>query len=103
MTSGLVALAYGILGFVAGIPSYEFDNGRSLLKLSAVSIVGLLFATLVRVLVGLLVENYATLVAIAYVLLPMLTMGIPSVFLLTPVLARVWHILVNRFTMLSTR
>ncbi|MHA1246101.1 MAG: ECF transporter S component [Candidatus Thorarchaeota archaeon] len=97
VTMGLTAASYGILGFVVGLASYSFENGRSLLKLSILSAVGLVLAVLVIVLTGLTVEGYATLVAIAYVLLPLLTTGLPSVLFLTPLFARLWFEFVKRF------
>jgi|GEM_PF-6501956 len=97
VTMGLTPASYGILGFVVGLASYSFENGRSLLKLSILSAVGLVLAVLVIVLMGLTVEGYATLVAIAYVLLPLLTTGLPSVLFLTPLFARLWFEFAKRF------
>ena len=97
VTMGLTAASYGILGFVVGLASYSFENGRFLLKLSILSAVGLVLAVLVIVLTGLTVEGYAALVAIAYVLLPLLTTGLPSVLFLTPLFARLWFEFAKRF------
>jgi len=91
VTMTLPALAYGIMGFIVGLASYEFNRGRSLAKLSILSLVGYTFTILLVIVFGLLVEDYSVLAAIAFSLLPMLTVGIPTVILLTPVLARIWH------------
>jgi len=56
--------------------------------------VGLAFTLLLVVVIGLLLGDVAILVGIAFVLLPQLTLGLPSVFLLTPIFARIWYILV---------
>ena len=91
VTLTLPALAYGIMGLIVGLASYDLANGRSLVKLSLLSTVGFVFTALLVVVIGLFVEGYAALVGIAFVLLPNLTSGIPTVLLLTPVFARIWH------------
>jgi len=97
VTMTLPALSYGVLGFVVGLASYELNNGKSLLKLSILSVIGMVFTTLLVVMIGLIVEGYATLVALGFVMLPLLTVGIPSVLLLTPLLARTWHYFMTMF------
>jgi len=97
LTGGIVSftlygVAFGALGLVAGIPSYDFTSGRSLAKLSILSVIGLIFAALISAIIGLFVEQVATLVAIGFQLLPLLTIGLPTVILLTPLFARFWDI-----------
>ncbi|MHA2423548.1 MAG: hypothetical protein ACXAEF_02100 [Candidatus Thorarchaeota archaeon] len=87
----LYGLAIGVLGLIVGIGNYEITNGRSLAKISVMSVIGLSFTALLTAVFGIFVEGVATLVVIAFQLLPLLTLGLPSVFLLTPLFARVWH------------
>ncbi len=89
----LYGLALGVMGFIVGFANYDFTKGRSLAKLSALSAVGLIFAILLTVLVGLFVEHLAILVVIGFQLLPLLTLGLPTVIVLTPLFARFWQIL----------
>ncbi len=89
----LPAFAYGVLGLVTGMASYNFSNGRSLGKLSILSAIGLVFTALLLVTIGLLVEHTSVLAGLGFVLLPLLTTGLPSVILMTPVLARIWIVL----------
>ena len=101
LTGGIVAftlygVAFGALGLVSGIPSYDFKSGRSLAKLSILSMIGLVFTALISAIIGLFVEQVATLVAIGFQLLPLLTIGLPTVVLLTPLFARFWDILSAR-------
>lgn len=98
VTFTLYGVAYGILGLVTGLASYDFTNGRSLAKLSILSVIGMVFTALLYTVIGLFVEQVAVLVAIGFQLLPLLTFGIPSVFLLTPLFARAWLILSSRIT-----
>ncbi|MHA1614095.1 MAG: hypothetical protein ACTSYJ_04575, partial [Candidatus Thorarchaeota archaeon] len=90
---GLPCLAYGVLGLIVGLTTYDFTVGRSLAKMSILSMVGLAFTLMLVVVIGLLLGDVAILVGIAFVLLPQLTLGLPSVFLLTPIFARIWYIL----------
>ena len=101
VTMTLPALAYGIMGFIVGLASYEFSRGRSLAKLSILSLVGYTFTILLVIVFGLLVEDYSILAAIAFSLLPMLTVGIPTVILLTPVLARIWYLIAFKIKTLN--
>ncbi|MHA2068306.1 MAG: hypothetical protein ACXABY_28420 [Candidatus Thorarchaeota archaeon] len=87
----LYGVAIGVLGLITGIASYDLIRGRSLAKLSLMSMIGLVFTILLTVVFGLLVERIATLAAIGFQLLPLLTMGIPTVILLTPLFARIWQ------------
>ncbi|MFW9800034.1 MAG: ECF transporter S component [Candidatus Thorarchaeota archaeon] len=87
------ALAFGMLGLVVGLASYDLASGRSLAKLSLMSVIGLVFTVLLTVAVGLMVERVATIVALGFQLAPLLTIGLPSVILLTPLLARLWHVI----------
>lgn len=86
-------LAYGVLGFIVGLLSYDLSNGHSLMKLSILSAVGLVVTTLLTLVIGLTVEKITIIVEIGFIVLPLLTIGIPSVILLTPLYARLWHIL----------
>ncbi len=96
-TMTLPSAAFGVLGFIVGLATYDLANGRSLIKLSILSAIGFIFTVLLLVVIGLVVEEYATLVAMGFVLLPELTLGLPSVLLLTPVLGRLWHAFMLRF------
>ena len=93
VTFTLYGVAFGALGLVSGIPSYDLTSGRSLAKMSLISVVGLIFTALITTVIGLFVERVATIVAIGFQLLPLLTIGVPTVILLTPLFARFWHIL----------
>lgn len=98
LSGGIVAfsmygVAIGFLGLIVGLLTYDFTSGRSLAKLSILSAIGLIFAALITTVVGLFVEQVAVLVAIGLQLLPMLTIGLPTVMLLTPLFARLWYIL----------
>ncbi len=95
VTSTLPALAYGVLGFLVGLAKYDFANGRSLAKLAALSSVGFLVTALLVTVFGLMVEGAATLAVIGFVMLPLITLGLPTAFFLTPVLARSWHALMS--------
>ncbi|MHA2395432.1 MAG: hypothetical protein ACXAC0_01905 [Candidatus Thorarchaeota archaeon] len=97
LTGGIVSytlygVAFGALGLVSGLPNYDFASGRSLAKLSILSVIGLIFTALITAVIGLFVEHVATLVAIGFQLLPLLTIGLPTVILLTPLFARFWDI-----------
>ncbi|TFG13494.1 hypothetical protein EU537_06410 [Candidatus Thorarchaeota archaeon] len=96
VTLTLPAMAFGVTGFVVGMASYRFDTGRSLAKLSVLSMIGFVFTTLLVVVIGLIVEGYATMAAIGFVMLPMLTLGLPSAFLLPPILAAGWQVITSK-------
>lgn len=87
----LYGVAIGVLGLIAGLPSYDLAEGRSLAKLSFVSLIGLVFTALLTAVFGLFVERIASIAAIGFQLLPTLTKGIPTVILLPPLFARIWH------------
>ena len=91
VTMTLPGIAYGVLGLIVGLSSYDFTNGRSLLKLSILSIVGFTFTVLLGVVVGITVEGYSIMAALAFSMLPLLTMGLLTLFFLTPVVARIGH------------
>jgi energy-coupling factor transport system substrate-specific component len=91
----LYGVAIGVLGLIAGLPSYDLTRGRSLAKLSFVSLIGLVFTALLTVVFGLFVERLASLAAIGFQLLPMLTKGIPTVILLPPLFARIWQFITS--------
>ena len=92
----LYGVAFGFLGLIAGLPTYDFASGRSLAKLSILSLIGLIFAALITTVIGLFVEQIAVLVAIGLQLLPLLTIGLPSVILLPPLFARFWDIVSDK-------
>lgn len=92
VTFTLYGVAFGALGLVSGLANYDFTSGRSLAKLSILSVIGLIFTALLTAAIGLFVVHVATLVAIGFQLLPLLTMGLPTVILLTPLFARFWDI-----------
>ena len=96
VTASLNPLAFGVMGFVVGLLRYDFGNGRSLARLSVMSVIGFVFTILVTIVVGLTVEAYSDLVALGFVLLPLLTVGVPTVFLLTPLFSWVWQSLASR-------
>ncbi|MFW9919591.1 MAG: ECF transporter S component [Candidatus Thorarchaeota archaeon] len=85
------AAAYGILGLITGLVTYDFTNGKSLAKLSVLSIVGFLFTVLLSVVVGIVIEGYSVMAAIAFSMLPLITLGLPTLLFLTPVMARLWY------------
>jgi energy-coupling factor transport system substrate-specific component len=95
VTMTLPALGYGLLGLIAGLATYDLSNGRSLIKLTILSVVGFVFTLLIIVAVGLTVESYATLVVLGFVMLPLVTSGLPTIILLTPVYARIYHLLIH--------
>jgi len=95
VTMTLPALGYGLLGFIAGLATYDLSNGKSLIKLTILSVVGFVFTLLIIVAVGLTVESYATLVVLGFVMLPLVTSGLPTIILLTPVYARIYHLLIH--------
>jgi uncharacterized membrane protein len=86
----LYGVAVGFLGLVVGFASYDLMQGRSLAKLSIMSAVGLVFNALLTVVFGLFVEGVAAIVAIGFQLIPILTVGLPTVILLSPLFARIW-------------
>jgi energy-coupling factor transport system substrate-specific component len=91
VTMTLPAAAWGILGLIVGLFSYDFTRGRSLAKLSVISVVANLATMLILLLVGLRIEVFPTLAVIVFFMIPMLTAGIPSIFLLSPIYARIWQ------------
>ena len=59
VTLTLPAVAFGVLGFIAGIATYDFSNGRSLAKLSVLSTIGFIFTVLLVVVIGITIEEYS--------------------------------------------
>lgn len=94
----LQAMAYGILGLLVGVATYDFARGRSLAKLSVFSILGFVIAVLLSVVVGISVVGYSVMAAIAFYLLPEMTTGLLTLLFLTPVLARLWYGIAGRIT-----
>jgi hypothetical protein len=92
VTMTLPAIAYGLLGFFVGLgTTYDFTNGKSLLKLSILSVVGYLLTMMFGFVIGITIEVYSFDAWLLYIMLPMVTMGIPTLLFLTPVVARIWH------------
>ncbi|MHA1928050.1 MAG: hypothetical protein ACTSV2_05645 [Candidatus Thorarchaeota archaeon] len=96
VTLTLPAMAFGVLGFIAGFATYDFANGRSLAKLSVLSAIGFVFTVLLVVVIGITIEDYSILAAIAFNMLPLLTTGLPTLIFVTPVIARIWLELVTK-------
>lgn len=91
----LPAVACGVIGFVVGLFAYDFNRGRSLAKISVVALVGFVFSVLLTAIIDLTVAKLAVLLVVGLLLLPSLGTGIPSVILITPILARSWHYAVS--------
>jgi hypothetical protein len=90
------AMAYGVLGFVVGLKTYDFTDGSSLLRLSILSMIGYVFTILLVVVNGIVIEVYSLDAGLLYIMLPMITMGIPTLLFVTPVVARIWHEVKNK-------
>lgn len=88
---GLLAVAYGVLGLVVGLASYDLAKGRSLGKLSVLSAIGFAFTLLLVTVFDIAVGGVSPLAVIGFVTLPLVTMGLPTVILLTPVLAWLYN------------
>ena len=96
VTMTLPAMAYGVLGFIVGLSSYDFTNGRSLGKLSVLSAIGWVFTVLLITVIQLMIEVVATMASIGFAMLPLMTLGLPTAILLTPILARLWHLFMSK-------
>ena len=95
-------LPYGLLGFLIGLANYQINNGKSLAKLAIISTLVFLLSVLLLTIIGLTMQGISILVFLGFVLLPLLGMGIPSIFLLTPLYSRLWHIIAyNTYPSLS--
>ena len=95
-------LPYGLLGFLIGLANYQINNGKSLAKLAIISTLVFLLSVLLLTIIGLTMQGISILVFLGFVVLPLLGMGIPSIFLLTPLYSRLWHILAyNAYPSLS--
>jgi len=95
-------LPYGLLGLLIGLANYQINNGKSLAKLAIISTLVFLLSVLLLTIIGLTMQGISILVFLGFVLLPLLGMGIPSIFLLTPLYSRLWHILAyNAYPSLS--
>ncbi len=86
-------LAYGLLGLIVGLGTYDLSNGRSLIKVSLLSFVGFLLTVILQTVSDIFIGNIPLMVAVGLVILPYATQGIPSVFLLTPLYLRVFEFL----------
>jgi len=96
MSMTLPYLAYGLIGFITGLAKYNPTNGRSLIKISIISSISFIITILLIALIGLTLEKVDLLFEIGFVILPLVTVGIPSIFLLTPLYARVWHYFITK-------
>ena len=95
-------LPYGLLGLLIGLANYQINNGKSLAKLAIISTLVFLLSVLLLTIIGLTMQGISILVLLGFVVLPLLGMGIPSIFLLTPLYSRLWHILAyNAYPSLS--
>jgi len=95
-------LPYGLLGLLIGLANYQINNGKSLAKLAIISTLVFLLSVLLLTIIGLTMQGISMLVFLGFVVLPLLSMGIPSIFLLTPLYSRLWHILAyNAYPSLS--
>jgi hypothetical protein len=92
----LPAMAYGVMGLVTGLAGYDFTNGRSLVRLSLLSALGMILTALLIVTIESTSVVYLTMTDVISALFPQLTVGIPTVFILTPIYAGVWHYVSNR-------
>ncbi|MFW9907325.1 MAG: hypothetical protein ACFFEF_02010 [Candidatus Thorarchaeota archaeon] len=97
VTMTLPAVAYGVLGLIAGLKRYDFESGRSLAKLSSLSVIGFLITGLLLFVIGITVEGYSMLAGIGFAILPLLTTGIPTILFLTPIFAKLYHVLKMRY------
>lgn len=88
-------LPFGILGFLVGLARYQLKNGKSLAKLAILSTLAFLLSVILLAVIALTIQQISLLVILGFVTLPLLTMGIPSVFLLTPLYSRLWHFISN--------
>jgi len=95
VTWTLPAVAYGVMGLIVGLAHYDLTRGRSLGKLAVLSVIGFVITILLSVVIGLFVEHYGTMVAIGLVLLPVLTMGLFTLMFLTPVVGRLWQLVID--------
>ncbi len=102
VTLTLPAIAYGIMGLIVGLASYDFTNGRSLVKLAILSVVGFVFTILLSVVLAITVAGYSVMAAIAFGMLPLMTMGLLTLFFLTPVLARAWYVFMQKMKAIAS-
>ena len=65
--------------------------------LSILSMIGLVFSILLYAVFGIMVEGVPILVVMLWQLITPLTVGLPSVALLTPLIVRVWYVIMRKF------
>lgn len=87
----LPCLAYGLMGFIVGMAKYKIPEERTLVKMSGMSVLGAFLAVLLVGIIAITVEGIELLVGIGFIMLPLFTVVIPSVLLITPLLAWLWH------------
>jgi len=95
VTATLPALAFGVMGLIVGFAGYEFSRGRSLAKMSLLSAVGFVVMASLVLVIGLMVEHAGTLAEMGFAFLPLLTVGLPTVILLTPVFGRIGQLVLK--------
>lgn len=88
---GLINVAYGLLGFVAGIPSYKkgFSSGRTLGKLILFTMCGLLVMAVVYLAALIVVAGQNLLPTLLYNFLPFISVSFITLFLMSPVAVRI--------------
>lgn len=88
---GLINIAYGLLGLVAGSPSYGrgFSSGRTLGKLVLFTIAGLLVMAVVYLAALIVVAGQNLLPTLLYNFLPFVSVSFITLFLMTPVAVRI--------------
>ena len=104
-------IPFGLLGFIVGFANYQLNNGKSLVKLTIISTLTFLLSILLITAISITLQNISLLVVVGFVTLPLLTMGLLSIFLLTPLYSRLWYIidsnaypsLLNLFNKLKSR
>ncbi len=104
-------IPFGLLGLIVGLANYQLKNGKSLAKLAIFSTLTFLLSILLITAISITLQNISLLVVVGFVTLPLLTMGLPSIFLMTPLYCRLWYIitynaypsLLNLFNKLKSR
>jgi uncharacterized membrane protein len=94
---GLVNISYGLLGFIAGLPSYDrgFSSGRTLGKLVMFTIAGLFLMAVVYLTALIVVAGQNFLPSLLYNFLPFISVSFITLFLMTPISVRIIDILAS--------
>ncbi len=93
----LPSAAIGAIGLVTGAAEYDFSSSMSRVKLSLVALTGLMFAVLLTTAVDLFVYETSAIAVLGFYTVPTLSAGIPSVTVLTPLVAGVWQVAYDRW------